>query len=366
MVAFNGIRSKRERKMTFHRHVKLGKLLLYMGIVNRTQLHEALERQKETRRLIGETLVELGFAKEEDIVGAIAFQYMIPYLRMKNCDVDKVLLSLIPRECAMKYRCFPIDKLETILTIVMANPLDKKAVEEIKKVANSDVLCCVSTPTEIASAIEEHYAAGRREIRVEDPSAVETEARIKVFRLDGKTFPEEWAEAAPGMEKLPEILVNYKCIAPDQMKKALDQQKAEGGSIVRILIDKRYIQEKTLMTCIAVHMNIPTIELKRYRPDREVLDLVSRRIADHYRVMPVAALSNTLSLAMVDPFDVVAIDNVKLITGLEVQPLICLEKDFREAMGNCYAAEADMENLLKDVASPHKETKGNDGDLEIM
>lgn len=352
--------------MTFHRHVKMGKLLLYMGIINRVQLHAALEKQKETGRLIGETLVELGFAKEEDIVGAIAFQYMIPYLRVKNFDVDRALLSLIPRECAVQHRCFPIDKLETILTIVMANPLDEKAVEEIKKVSNSDVLCCVSTPTEIASAIEEHYAAGMGEVDFGETSPAGPEAPIKVFQLEGKTLPEEWTVAVPGMDKLPEILVNYKCISPGQMRKAFDQQKAEGGSIVRILIDKRYVPENTLMTCIAVHMNIPTLELKRYRPDREVLDLVSRRVASHYRVMPVAALSNTLSLAMVDPFDVVAIDNIKLITGLEVQPLICLEKDFREALGNYYASEADMENLLKDVAPPPMEMKGSDTDLEIM
>jgi type IV pilus assembly protein PilB len=316
--------------------------------------------------LIGETLVELGFAKEEDIVGAIAFQYMIPYLRIKNCDVDKTLFSLIPRECAVQYRCFPIDKLETILTIVMANPLDEKAVAEIKKVAKSDVLCCVSTPTEIAAAIKTHYAAGGRESNLAEISPVDTESSIKVFQLEGKTLPEEWTVAVPGMDKLPEILINYHCISPDRMKKALDQQKAEGGSIVRILIEKSYVPEKMLMTCIAVHMNIPTIELKRYKPNREVLDLVSRRIAGHYRVMPVAALSNTLSLAMVDPFDVVAIDNIKLITGLEVQPLICLEKDFQEALGSYYPVETDMENLMKDVASPPMEMGGGDGDLEIM
>lgn len=352
--------------MTFHRHVRMGKLLLYMGIINRAQLQAALERQKVTRRLIGETLVEMGFAKEEDIVGAIAFQYMVPYLRLKNCAVDKALLSLIPRECAVRYRCFPIDKLETILTIAMANPLDDKAVKEIKKASKSDVLCCVSTPTEIASAIEEHYAAGNRGGGFGEAASAEAEAPIKVFQLEGKSLPEEWAEAAPGMERLPEILVNHKCISREQMGKALDQQKAEGGSIVRILIEKRHVPENTLMTCIAVHMNIPTIELKRYRPDREVLDLVSRRVAGNYRVMPVAALSSTLSLAMVDPFDVVAIDNVKLITGLEVQPLICLEKDFREAMENYYAGEADMESLLKNAAAPAVEMKGSDGDLEIM
>ncbi|MEJ2744672.1 MAG: hypothetical protein P8123_03155, partial [bacterium] len=254
--------------MKFHRHVKMGELLLYMGVINRKQLHAALEKQKETGRLVGETLVELGFAKEEDIVGAIAFQYMIPYLRVKNCEVNRALLSLIPRECAVQHRCFPIDKLETILTIVMANPLDKKIVEEIKKVSQSDVLCCVSTPTEIASAIEQHYAVGGRDSRFVETAPAEAEAPIKVFQLEGKTYPEEWMLAVPGMDKLPEILVNYNCISPHQMGKVLDQQKAEGGSIVRMLIEDKYVSEKTLMTCIAVHMNIPTIELKRYRPER--------------------------------------------------------------------------------------------------
>lgn len=344
----------------------LGELLLYMGIIDRTQLQEALAKQKETGRLIGETLVELGFAKEEDIVGAIAFQYMIPYLRLRNCDVDRALLSLIPRDFALEHSCFPVERVDTILTVVMANPLDEKAIEKIKRISKSDVLCFVSTPTEIASAIEEHYGGVEKELGPTETFAVETEAPIKVFQLEGKTFPEEWAMAVPGMEKLPEILVNDGCISSDQMRKALDRQKAEGGSIVRLLIEKRYVPEKALMTCIAIHMNIPPLELNRYKPDREVLDLVSRRIASYCQVIPIAALGHTLSLAMVDPFDVVAIDYIRLNTGLEIQPIICLEKDFRDALGNYYSAEADMEGLLKEMESPKGEMKEGDADLEIM
>jgi len=137
----------------------VGELLIDNGVITRAQLTQALNRKKETGKLLGEVLVELGFASEEDVAAVVAAQYRIPYLPLKNHDVDKELLKVIPRSLAIKYRCFPVDKISTVLTVAMENPLDEKAVEEIHEITGSRVLCYVSTPSEILAAIEQHYGA---------------------------------------------------------------------------------------------------------------------------------------------------------------------------------------------------------------
>ncbi|HOE27257.1 MAG: hypothetical protein IT574_07280 [Candidatus Aureabacteria bacterium] len=137
----------------------VGELMIDSGVITRAQLNQALERKKETGKLLGESLVELGFASEQDVVGVVAAQYRIPYLPLKNHDVDKELLKTLPRELVFRHRCFPVDRIGSVTTVAMENPLDDRAVGEIQKAVGGRVLCFVSTPSEILSAIEQHYGA---------------------------------------------------------------------------------------------------------------------------------------------------------------------------------------------------------------
>jgi type IV pilus assembly protein PilB len=179
----------------------VGELLIDSGVITRAQLTQALERKKETGRLLGESLVELGFASEQDVVGVVAAQYRIPYLPLKSHDVDKELLKTLPRELVVKHRCFPVDRIGAVTTVAMENPLDEKAIGEIRQAVGGTVLCFVSTPSEILSAIEQHYGAGEaRAVR----AAVSAPQPPPVLRqapppdaADGAAFP----EAEPAVEE---------------------------------------------------------------------------------------------------------------------------------------------------------------------
>ena len=166
-------------------------------------------------------------------------------------------------------------------------------------------------------------------------------------------------------EALPAILIKEGHILSEQMQKAMEEQKEKGGSLIHILVERGYVPEKALMACIAPHLNTPFIDLGKFRPSAEVLDLVPQQVANSYQVMPIARLRHTLSLAMVDPLNVLAIDDIRLITGLEVQPIICSSKDFHEALHNYYSSKADMEYLLKDSEQVQVEVKGKATEQEI-
>ena len=94
---------------------QLGELLKERNIITDAQLKEGLEIQKEKGGLIGEILVSLGYAKEEEIAQALTVQYGFPYLPLDNYEIDREIIKLIPQETAKKYGVIPIDKIGTTL-----------------------------------------------------------------------------------------------------------------------------------------------------------------------------------------------------------------------------------------------------------
>ena len=142
---------------------QLGELLIERGVINKRQLEKGLNTQKEKGGLIGEVLVELGFAKEEDIAQALTCQYGFPYLPLKNYEIDCELIRIIPEHVARQYCLIPIDKIGKNLTLAMANPLNIQAIEDIEMSTNCVVQTFVSTASDVRKAIEKYYLSKHKE-----------------------------------------------------------------------------------------------------------------------------------------------------------------------------------------------------------
>ena len=137
---------------------QLGELLLERGIINQAQLEKALKFQKEKGGLIGQILVSLGLAKEEEIAQALTVQYGFPYLPLECYDINAEAIRLIPMNVAIQYNLVAIDKMGDLLTIAMSNPLNYQAIEDIETLTKCKVQVFVSTMTDINNAILKHYA----------------------------------------------------------------------------------------------------------------------------------------------------------------------------------------------------------------
>ncbi len=136
----------------------LGQVLVQREIISPEQLERALQIQKEQGGLVGEILTKLGFASEEDIVQALAIQHDVPYLPLANYEIDSELKELIPESLARKYDILPVDKMGDILTVVIANPLDERAIDEVAALTECKIEVFVSTYREIREAIGRFYA----------------------------------------------------------------------------------------------------------------------------------------------------------------------------------------------------------------
>lgn len=136
---------------------QLGELLIDSGIITQQNLEQALGIQKEKGGLIGEIMVELGFISEEDIAQALTVQYGFPYLPLNNYDINPDIVEMVPARVARQYILIPIDKIGKNFTIVMSNPLNLQAIEDVELLTGCVVQTFVSTSSDIKKAIDKYY-----------------------------------------------------------------------------------------------------------------------------------------------------------------------------------------------------------------
>lgn len=136
---------------------QLGELLLERGIIDQKQLNRALSIKEKKGGLIGEIMVELGFAREQDIAQALTAQYGFPYLPLANYDINSDIVGIIPSRVARQFLLIPIDKIGNNLTIAMSNPLNIQAVEDVELISGCNVQAFVSTGSDIKQAIKKYY-----------------------------------------------------------------------------------------------------------------------------------------------------------------------------------------------------------------
>ena len=137
---------------------QLGELLIERKVIDKKQLEQALKVQQEKGGLIGQVLVNLGFATEEEIAQALTAQYGFPYLPLNNYEIDEEIVKIVPKNVASQFCLIPVDKIGNNLTIAMSDPLNNLAVEDIELVSGLCVQIFVSTGTDIRNAIEKYYA----------------------------------------------------------------------------------------------------------------------------------------------------------------------------------------------------------------
>ena len=126
---------------------QLGELLLEKGV----------QIQKEKGGLLGQILVALGYATEEEIAQAITIQYGFPYLPLSGYEIDTESVRLIPEQVARQYGLIAIDKIGDTLTLAMSNPLNIQAIEDVEFLAKCKVQSFVSTLSDVNEAIKKYY-----------------------------------------------------------------------------------------------------------------------------------------------------------------------------------------------------------------
>ncbi len=162
--------------------------------------------------------------------------------------------------------------------------------------------------------------------------------------------------------RLGELLTKATLITQDQLKEALKVQKETGGKLGETLIKLNFVSEEDITECLSQQFGVPSINLAHFEIDQNVIKLISADVARKYNILPVNKTGATLTIAMADPTNVFAMDDIKFMTGYNVEPVVASELGIKAAIDNYYGTTSSLE--LKKVMEDLQQSESSD--LEVL
>ena len=162
--------------------------------------------------------------------------------------------------------------------------------------------------------------------------------------------------------RLGELLTKASLITPDQLKEALKLQKETGGKLGETLIKLGFVAEEDITECLSQQFGVPSINLAHFEIDAAIIKLLPVEVARKYNILPVNKTGATVTIAMADPTNVFAMDDIKFMTGYNVEPVVASELGIKTAIDNYYGSTSSLE--LKKVMEDLQQSES--ADLEVL
>ena len=150
-------------------------------------------------------------------------------------------------------------------------------------------------------------------------------------------------------ERIADVLIEDGLLLPAQLREALDIQKTEGGRLLKILTERQFVTEQDMAFSTGRCLNTPPVNLTKVRVPEEITALVPREMAKTNKLVPIARLNGKLFVAMADPTNVLAMDDLKRRVQLEIVPMIATEKAVTEMLSGIHGV-GNMSQALKQAA----------------
>jgi len=137
--------------------------------------------------------------------------------------------------------------------------------------------------------------------------------------------------------RIGELLLKEKRISPEQLQEALNYQKANGGKLGYNLVKMGFVKDEELTALLSKQYGVPSINLAQFEIDAAVIKLIPAETVQKYQIIPLSRAGATLTIAMTDPTNVFAMDDIKFMTGYNVEPVVASETAVADAIARYYA-----------------------------
>ena len=146
-------------------------------------------------------------------------------------------------------------------------------------------------------------------------------------------------------ERLGELLIKRNYITPEQLKRALDEQKMKGGRLESNLVRLGYIKEDELLSFLSAQYRVPSVKISKMEINPNVIKLIPSSISKKYFIIPINRVGPKLTLAMADPSNIVVIDEIKFMTGFNVEPVVASETEIIDAIKKYYGGGGNVAGM---------------------
>ncbi len=140
-------------------------------------------------------------------------------------------------------------------------------------------------------------------------------------------------------KQLGELLIERGVIKSVQLQKALDAQKERGGLIGELLVEMGFASEEDIAQALTAQYGFPYLPLANYEINPDVLSIIPGRVARQYMLLPIDKIGNNITLAMSNPLNIQAIEDVEMLSGCSVQTFVSTSSDIKKAITRYYSKE---------------------------
>jgi type IV pilus assembly protein PilB len=149
--------------------------------------------------------------------------------------------------------------------------------------------------------------------------------------------------------KLGELLLKENMVSPQQLQDALNHQKMSGGKLGKAFVSLGFVKDEEITSLLSRQYGVPSINLDHFEVDPQIIKIIPAETARKYQVLPLSRSGATLTIAMADPTNVFAMDDIKFMTGYNVEPVVASESALEEAIDKYYGSTRSLE-LRRDSA----------------
>ena len=152
--------------------------------------------------------------------------------------------------------------------------------------------------------------------------------------------------------KIGDLLVKESLISQQQLKEALEHQRVNGGRLGNCLIKLGFVTDDEITAILSRQYGVPSINLSFFDVDTSVVKLIPVETAQKYQILPLSRVGSTLTIAMIDPTNVFAMDDIKFMTGFNIEPVVASETAIREAIDKYYGTThaIELKKVMEDIA----------------
>ena len=166
-------------------------------------------------------------------------------------------------------------------------------------------------------------------------------------------------------ERIGELLVKEDLLSAEQLRKARDEARTGGGRLGAQITKLGFLEESELSDFVAKQYGVPGIDLDEFEVDPAVIQLIPEEVAIKHTVLPVNRAGSTLILATADPSNIFAIDDIKFLTGYNIEVVVASEEAIKRAVDRFYDQTSSLDDVMADFDDSDLEVIQDDDDLDI-
>ncbi len=143
--------------------------------------------------------------------------------------------------------------------------------------------------------------------------------------------------------KLGELLLKENMVTPQQLQEALSHQKMNGGKLGKAFVSLGYVRDEEITSLLSRQYGVPSINLDHFEVDPAIIKIIPAETSRKYQILPLSRSGATLTIAMADPTNVFAMDDIKFMTGYNVEPVVASETSLEEAIEKYYGSTRSLQ-----------------------